>query len=233
MPKNYTSINKIEFYYWLRNTTKPKIKTVNCIVRIDGDESVDFSTKIKVQPFQWNQKEQCFEGKESSDNEKDLKNLEQRLREIKKELELENPEGPISSNSVIQRHRKFRKVETVIRAKKAVYFRDFMRNYMKNRAMLSKHKQITESTFGVAAAKVMILTNYLSRKGYDLLRPQEITDKFMQQLKEDFIEDGYKKSTIAKYEAFVNSILMFAWRDELISDFKPKKSFSPFRHYIF
>ena len=206
----------MEFYYWLRETTKPKFKTVNCIIRIDGDESVDFSTKIKVQVFQWNQKEQCFEGKGSSVNEKDLKNLERRLREIKDEIEIENPKQPVSPNEVVQRHRQSKKSETATRAKKVVYFRDCIRDYMKNRALLSEHDRITESTFGVASGKVTILTDYLSRKGYNRLRPQEITEKFMQQLKEDFIEEGYKDSTIAKYESFIKSILTHSRRKQLI-----------------
>lgn len=206
----------MEFYYWLRDTTNPKFKTVNCIVRIDGDESVDFSTKIKIQVFQWNQKEQCFEGKNSSINEKDIKNLERRLREIKDEIEIENPKEPVSPNEVVQRHRDAKKSEKVKRAKKVIYFRDCMRDYLKNRALMSKHDRITESTFNVANGKVTTLTNYLTRKGYHRLKPQEITEKFMQQLKEDFIEDGYADATIAKYESFIKTVLTHSRKKELI-----------------
>lgn len=206
----------MEFYYWLRETTDAKVKVVYCIIRIDGDESVDFSTKIKVKPVQWNQKEQNFEGKNSSANEKDLLALEKRLKEVKTEIEFENPNQPVSANDVVQRHRSALKSENEQRAKKVVYFRDCMRIFMKYRALLSEHDRITKSTFDVANAKVTILTNYLTNKNYNRLKPTEITEKFMQQLKEDFIADGYADSTIAKYESFIKTILKYSRKKDLI-----------------
>ena len=206
----------MEFYYWLRDTTNPKFKTVNCIIKIDGDESVDFSTKIKIQRHQWNPKEQCFEGKNSSTNEKDLKSLEDRLKEIKAEIESENPKEPVSSNEVVQRHRDTKKSETAKRAKKVVLFRDCIRAYMKNRALMTEHERITGSTFEVAESKVKVLINYFQKKALNRLKPYEISEKFMQQLKEDFIEDGYADSTIAKYESFIKTILTHSRKKELI-----------------
>jgi integrase len=206
----------MEFYYWLRDTSNPKFKTVYCIVRIDGDESVDFSTKIKIQPFQWNQKEQCFEGKNSSTNEKDLKCLERRLKEIKEEIEIENPKEPISPNEIVSRHREAKKNEKAKRAKVVVYFRDCMRDYMKNRTLMAEHGRITESTFDVANGKVVILMQYLAKKNFNRLKPHEITEKFMQQFKEDFIEDGYADSTIAKYESFIKTVLNYSRKKEII-----------------
>ncbi len=206
----------MEFYYWLRDTTNPKFKTVNCIIKIDGDDSIDFSTKIKILKHQWNQKEQCFEGKNSSINEKDLKALERRLREIKDQIQLESPNAPINPNEVVQQHRNAKKSEKDQRTKKVVYFRDCMRDFLISEGKRAEHERIVDSTYEVANSRVKILMEYLNKQNLNRIRPLEINEAFLEKLKEDFIENGYSDSTIAKYQFFVKRVLKNARKKGLI-----------------
>ena len=72
----------MEFYYWLRKPAIKSIGSVTCIIKIDGDESVDVSTKIRVNAKNWDQAEKCFTGKDAARNEKDLKQFERRIKDV-------------------------------------------------------------------------------------------------------------------------------------------------------
>jgi hypothetical protein len=43
----------MQFYYWLRKPANKPIGSVTCIIKIDGDDSVDVSTKIGVNQKDW------------------------------------------------------------------------------------------------------------------------------------------------------------------------------------
>ena len=207
----------MELYFYYRSLeAKPNYGAINCIVNIDGDKSTPYSTRIRVHRKNWNTEEKCFEGKNSSKNEKTLKLFAKRLEEIKEEIEAQNPNSLISANDIINRHRAEQKNENVNRKKKTLLFRDCLREFMKLRDILVENKRITPSTYEVAQSKVKVLMDYLLKKNLERIQPHQISQSFMQKLKEDFIESGYSDSTIAKYESFIKSVLITARKKELI-----------------
>lgn len=203
--------------FWFRES-KAKLGhgSLVCVVNIDGDESTPYSTGIIIPRKNWNTKEKCFEGKNSSKHEKTLRLLCKRLEEIKDEIESESPNALVSANEVIRRHRQETKRENVLRKKKSLLFRDCLREYMKLREILVENNRITLSTYHVSESKVKVLMEYLLSKQLERIKPHEITQSFMQKMKEDFIQSGYSDSTIAKYESFIKSVLITARKKELI-----------------
>jgi hypothetical protein len=71
-PRNvsYTPINMMSFYYWFRESSIKDYGVIYREIRVDGEKSVPFSTKIKLHRKHWNSKEQCFNGKESDKHQK-------------------------------------------------------------------------------------------------------------------------------------------------------------------
>ena len=207
----------MEIYFFFRSLeAKPNHGAINCIVNIDGDKSIPYSTRIRVHRKNWNTEEKCFEGKNSSKYEKTLKLFIKRLEEIKDELEALNPNSLISANDIINFHRLELKNENKQRKKKTILFRDCLREYMKLRSILAENNRITQSTLNVAQSKLKVIMDYLIKNELERIQPKQITEGFMQKLKEDFIESGYSDSTIAKYEAYIKSVLLIARKKELI-----------------
>ncbi|MDI9872944.1 hypothetical protein [Flectobacillus rivi] len=60
----------MSFYYWFREGAIKDQGVIYCEIRVDGEKSVPFSTKIKLHRKHWNSKEQCFNGKESDKHQK-------------------------------------------------------------------------------------------------------------------------------------------------------------------
>ena len=146
----------MEFYYWLRKPPIKPIGSVTCIIKIDGDESVDVSTKIRVNAKNWNQAEKCFMGKDAARNEKGLKQFERRIKDVYDEILAEYPKAPVNPNEVVKRHREGLKEDSSVRQRKIHLFRECMREYLLHQSELVNAERLSVNTFDTLLYKRLV-----------------------------------------------------------------------------
>lgn len=214
----------MEFYYWLRKPAIKSIGSVTCIIKIDGDESVDVSTKIRVNAKNWDQAEKCFIGKDAARNEKDLKQFERRIKDVYEEILSEYPKAPVNPNEVVKRHREGLKGDSSVRQRKIHLFRECMREYLLHQSELVNAERLSVNTFDALLSKRIIIEKYLSNNKLLNIKGEDVNEKFMEDFKMAFIKEKYSDSTIAKYLIFIKSTLTFSRKRELIR-FTPIESY--------
>jgi integrase len=211
----------MELYYWLRRSkSNPKVGAVTCIIKIDGVESVDLSTWIKVKANNWQQDSKSFIGPDAARLDKALKNFDKRIREIYEEVCEEFPKQSVNPNEIVQRHR-LAKIEEKGNRKTKIYFlKDCIKAYVLSQSNLVKVERLTDSSYDVLVSRKKILENYISKNHLERLRGELITELWLENFKLDFMRDGYSDSTIAKYLIFIKSSLIYCRKQKLIRDCK-------------
>jgi integrase len=198
----------LSFYYWFREGKTKDVGSISCEIRVDGEKSVPFSTKIKLNRKQWNPKEQCFQGKEAAKNQK-LKDFhELRLTQIYNEINFEKPNEPIRPDEILLRHRvasgKERKV------KKALTFIDVFKEFIYDQNQLVKAGKLKKQSVTGKESKFETIRTYLTKKSLEQVRIDEIDHVFMEDFKFYLNISKYEDSTIEKYLFLIKGVTKFA-----------------------
>lgn len=213
------AINAMDFYYYfMKSSVNPLEGSVNCVIKIDGDESVPISTRIKTLKKNWNAKEQCFEGKDSAKKE-NLKQLwEKRMESIRNELVNLNPYEAIDPNDILKIHRANKK--EIIESRKPqekinASFLQHFRNYISFQEKLVDKKRLAPITLDGYIAKRNRIADFLRSRKMLELKTEKFDGKVMMHLKEWMIMNDYQDSTIAKYERLIKTVQAWAYKKGL------------------
>lgn len=209
------------YYYYMKSTVNEELGVINAVLKIDGNNSVPISTKIKTPKKLWNAKEQCFEGKNSGKQEALKLLFEKRMESIRDFLSSANPHQHIDPNRILAAHREdAKKIKTARQPanRDKEKFQSHFRLFLRNQEDLEEKERIQPITLNGFIAKRNVMMDYLKSKKQLEILTKDIDGLFIDEFSHWLIMKGHKDSTIAKYEWLIKRVIKFAYRQKLITE---------------
>lgn len=218
----------MSFYYWFREGSIKDHGVIYCEIRVDGEKSVPFSTKIKLHRKHWNSKEQCFNGKESSKHQKMLDFYELRFTQIYTQISYEKPNEPIRPSEILDRHR-FAHVGERKTKEKVMEFIEVFKEFLADQNKLLKAEKLREITVRGKEAKYSIIREYLGKKKLISISIKEANSSFLDEFKFYLQTSKYRDSTIEKYLVLIKEVSTYGaskgyCKERVLDDYKIEKA---------
>ncbi|NBA78605.1 tyrosine-type recombinase/integrase [Emticicia sp. ODNR4P] len=218
----------MSFYYWFREGSIKDHGVIYCEIRVDGEKSVPFSTKIKLHRKHWNSKEQCFSGKESAKHQKMLDFYELRFTQIYTQISYEKPNEPIRPSEILDRHR-FAHVGERKTKEKEIEFMDVFKEFLADQNKLLQAEKLSELTVKGKESKYAILRKYLGKKKIISIPIKDVNTSFLDEFKFYLQTSKYQDSTIEKYLVLIKEVSTYGVskgysKESVLDDYKIEKA---------
>lgn len=204
----------MEIYFWFRKSTTSNLHgSLSCVIRIDGIESVPFSTKIKTEKKNWNAKSQCFEGKGSATKEHAKESLISRLFQIHRELLSEKNGEQIFPDDVRIRH-----IELSEKTQKTPSgFVDVLNKYLENQTKLAKSGAMEMNTIKTYGVKINCITKFLKSINKSKISCKDFDDYMADAFEHHLLIAGRKQSYINSCIIIIATAQKFAHKKRWIN----------------
>lgn len=218
----------MSFYYWFREGASKDQGVIYCEIRVDGEKSVPFSTKIKLHRKQWNSKEQCFNGKESAKHQKMLDFYELRFTQIYTQISYEKPNEPIRPSEILDRHR-FAHVGERKTKEKEIEFIDVFNEFLADQNKLLAAEKLRGITVRGKESKYSIIREYLGKKKLIDIPIKQVNTSFLDEFKFHLQTSKYRDSTIEKYLVLIKEVSTYGvskgyCKESVLDDYKIEKA---------
>jgi integrase len=206
------------YYYFMKSSVKPDEGVINGVLRIDGNESVPISTRIKTKKIHWNAADQCFEGKGSAQKEALKKLFEDRMKSIRDDIAQMQPGEAIDPDDILKLHRADKKKTAEAMSPKQKANRRFLehfRAYIKNQQELVSAGRLEPITVTGYTAKRNRIAEFLSERKISYLMTDRFDEKLLLEFRHWLVLRGHEDSTIAKYERLIKTVSQWAYKKGL------------------